>query len=292
MSPIQPKLIYRSCPLCGLDRLRVVFRESTYYFNTPLTMNIVQCCNCSMVYTNPRLAEENITYEKQDYITPEYVRFHTFIKGKVFRNALARLRFFRPPPAFLIDVGSGIGSFLVQVRKSGYNVLGIEPSRANVKYASEQSNLSIREGHFESLSLEGIRADILTMWDVLEHIAEPRKFIKSAKKVLKPGGIIVLRFPGETFQRIKSIFLRLIKGNNAVIYSPVIHLNFFSHKTIRRLLCEEGFEIIAICTTTSEGRENNGFFNIIRFIWSGMASLLAKLTGIYIDNIEVYARSL
>ncbi|MDD5432293.1 MAG: class I SAM-dependent methyltransferase [Candidatus Omnitrophica bacterium] len=243
-----------------------------------------------MVYTNPRIASDNLTYENRDSLVFEELNSYAAAKNEVFQLAINRLFKFFPPPAFLIDVGCGSGVFLEIANKCGYKVLGVESSKVDVKYIEERFNFSVLESRFESLNTVGLSADIVTMWDVIEHVSNPRDFIRKANMILNENGVLAMRFPGATFHRIKSVFLKLFRQGKGNVYSPVIHLNFFSPVTIRKMLSEESFDIIETYTTTPEGLGSKGLLRIMRITWGKIAYFIARLTGIYLDNIEVYAR--
>ena len=166
-----------------------------------------------------------------------------------------------------------------------------EPPRpVDAAHARDILGLTVHESLFEEANLEPESFDAVTMWDVIEHVANPRGIVQRAAEVLRPGGWIVLRMPGATFHRVKARILGLWAGRRAVIYSPVIHLSFFSGRTARRLLREEGFEDIHVRLTPCEWNSSTWVANMIRATWRAGAGLFGRLTGIHLDNLEVYAR--
>ncbi|MDP7034605.1 MAG: class I SAM-dependent methyltransferase [Planctomycetota bacterium] len=278
------------CPLCTSDDFDPIHTEETTYFEQPISLRIVRCRKCQMVYTNPRLAEVNMAYEERETLDPQYIEHHMKTKQPVFTQALHRLQSLCPAPARVIDIGCGVGGFLSVARKAGYDVVGIEPSPVDAQHAREELDLIVHDTLFEKAELEANSFDMVTLWDVIEHVENPRGIVRRSAEVLRPGGWVVMRMPGATFHRFKARILGLWAGPSAVVYSPVIHLSFFSSQTIRRLLTEEGFDRIQVRLTPCEWNSSTWIANLLRASWHAGASILARLTGIHLDNLEVYAR--
>jgi 2-polyprenyl-3-methyl-5-hydroxy-6-metoxy-1,4-benzoquinol methylase len=241
-----------------------------------------------MVYTNPRLADVNLAYEKRDVLNLDELRRYVMVKGPVFAKALERLSKFRKPPATLFDVGCGSGSFMVRAREFGYEVTGIEPSDVDVQYAVNTLGLNVTKGHFEEADISSLSFDIVTMWDVIEHVSDPRTMIRRAREMLRMGGVLALRIPCSTFHSVKAFFRGLFRGRQALVYGPVYHLSFFSPATIRRMLIEEGFGNVDIQLTTPEFH-GGVLTRLVRKAWHTIALVSQAVAGAYLDNLEVYA---
>ncbi len=90
----------------------------------------------------------------------------------------------------LLEIGCGEGILLNELKKSGFNVLGIDPSMGAVKRAI-QKNINVREGYFDENSFDE-KFDAIILSHVLEHIEDPEKFILTVKKNIKPEGYLFL----------------------------------------------------------------------------------------------------
>ena len=93
-----------------------------------------------------------------------------------------------------LDVGCGTGEFLNACKKSGYKTEGIEPSVIARKQARENYNLSVSE-KTDLSQYSDLKFDTISMWHVLEHVANLNETINHCKRILKPGGKIFIAVP-------------------------------------------------------------------------------------------------
>ena len=92
----------------------------------------------------------------------------------------------------LLDVGCGVGVFLEIARQKGWDVFGVEPSAVAVKHAREKISAPIYHGEFKTFQMKN-HMDIVTIFDVLRTISDPRTFIDKAYEILVQGGWLVIR---------------------------------------------------------------------------------------------------
>ena len=112
-----------------------------------------------------------------------------------------------PGRGSVLDVGCASGAFLRMMRESGWRVTGVEPSLAQSRRAVETLGTSadIQQCVLQEASLQG-GFDLVTMWDVLEHVTSPKEFLGLAAAQLRSGGHLVLNVP-----RIDSMAARLLE---------------------------------------------------------------------------------
>jgi 2-polyprenyl-6-hydroxyphenyl methylase/3-demethylubiquinone-9 3-methyltransferase len=125
-----------------------------------------------------------------------------------------------PPLAGLeiLDIGCGAGLFAEPLARLGGNVLGIDPAPASIgvarRHAEETgATLAYRVATVEELAAEPKRFDIVTAMEVVEHVAEPAKFVALAASLLKPGGL----FLSSTLNRTLKSFALAIVGAEYVL---------------------------------------------------------------------------
>ena len=141
----------------------------------------------------------------------------------------------------LLDVGAGWGHFVFAGRQTAFQAEGIEPSERNVAFARQHLGVPVTHGSF--LDMTAVDAfDVVTMWDVLEHINEPFAFVQQAYRVLKPGGIVVIKVPDASsgIARFFGKFWHNI-GHE--------HVNLFGKHTLPLLLERCGFRACKIIVT-------------------------------------------
>lgn len=196
---------------------------------------IVKCRQCGLVYANPRDNGSEVLDKYTKVEDPLYVEER---QGRVitFGKHLRPLHRFIGPPAgrTLLDIGAHIGVFVEVARRAGWQATGIEPSHWSVEMA-RKSGTELIEGTLASANLPDNHFDVVTLWDVIEHLSDPRAELAHVFRVLKPGGWVVIHT-----MNIESPFARLM-GNKWPWFMEM-HLYYFSRRTLRCLLEKTRFQ--------------------------------------------------
>lgn len=138
----------------------------------------------------------------------------------------------------LLDVGCASGLFLLRAAASGWSVAGVEPCETLAREAG--SRLEGRGAiHCATLETAGLKPgfDAVTMWDVLEHVPEPRAFLGSAARLLRPGGKLFLNVPD-----LDSLPARLLGARWPLLLAE--HLNYFTRPSLRLLGESAGLKLV------------------------------------------------
>ncbi|HZD10055.1 MAG TPA: class I SAM-dependent methyltransferase [Candidatus Binatia bacterium] len=241
---------YVNCSLCGRDDWQVRFPEtlngsdaldlgafrctSSSYGQHP---QIVQCRSCGYVYANPRwvsseLFEAYVAVQDETYVRERAGRELTF------RRHLQSLHRFTGAPEGrrLLDVGAYIGVFVEVASAAGWRACGVEPSQWAVSVA-QRRGLPVVQGTLESLGAEQGTLDVVTMWDVIEHVDDPPAELAQAYRLLKPGGVIAVHT-----MDVESLFARLMGRRWPWLMD--MHIHYFSPRTLSQMLQKEGFEVL------------------------------------------------
>lgn len=136
----------------------------------------------------------------------------------------------------LLEIGSAYGYFL-EVAKKNFKTCGIDVNKDVTKVSKKNSGAKVFTGDFLKTSV-GKDYDVICMFDVIEHLKNPQKFIEKIYKILKPGGILMI----ETGD-IDGYLPKLQKDNWRLI-KPPFHLQYFSKKTLSKLLLRHNFIIL------------------------------------------------
>lgn len=242
---------YARCNLCDADDATVRYPSTLDTSPSPGSwqafacthsgygrhQTIVQCRRCGLVYTNPRseLQELQDTYEAVE--DPLYVEER---EGRVltFERHLRPLEAITGPPDGrpLLDVGCYTGVFVEIAARHGWDAWGLEPSFWAVEQAQSRG-LQIVQGTLEATSLEPESFDVVTLWDVIEHLGDPCHSLQRVRRLLKPGGLVVIH----TID-IESLFARLMGARWPWLME--MHLYYFSRRTLRAMLARCGFHVI------------------------------------------------
>ena len=199
---------------------------------------IVQCQRCGLVYTDPRPQGHDIVETYQAVEDPLYLEER---EGRVltFEHHLKPLERLTGPPDGrpLLDVGCYTGIFVEIAARHGWEAWGVEPSRWAVEQAHAQG-LHVVQGTLETVSLPEAYFDVVTMWDVIEHVTDPRGTIQRAYGLLRPGGLLVVH----TID-IDSLFARLMGARWPWLME--MHVYYFSRRTLRAMLEQCSFHVLS-----------------------------------------------
>jgi SAM-dependent methyltransferase len=220
-----------SCPLCEASKGTPIHRESSF--------QMVRCPSCQFIYLNPRPTNEALFHFYQDYLPEEASSIESWQKmmQPVFKRAVHLLQKYKGKGR-LLDVGAGFGFFLSEMKSRGWEVVGVEISQKAIEYARDVLEVIIQRGPLGTIGFPGNHFDVVTAFYVIEHLPDPMAFLEECHRVLKPGGLLMLRYPHTT--PIKSL-LRLLGIENR-FYDLPAHLSDFSPEMIQRCLEKVGFE--------------------------------------------------
>jgi SAM-dependent methyltransferase len=189
----------------------------------------------------------------------------------------------------VLDIGCGYGFFLQEMKSRGWKVDGIEISQTGREYAVNQWGIEVFSEPTALLQLPENSFDVVTLFYVIEHVPDPLDLMKAVKRVLKPRGFVLMRWPHTTpVVRLLGPFSRKLD-----LYQTPYHLYDFSPMTIERLLRQAGFKSIETliaghtCPSGRGGRWSSkvfGNFGEFLFCLSGGKILLpgvSKMTLAY-----------
>jgi SAM-dependent methyltransferase len=159
----------------------------------------------------------------------------------------------------LLDVGTGCGFFLEAAKRRGWEVEGIEPSTESVEVARRQSDANVFHGTLQDYKGKD-QFDVITLINILEYSALPWREIDQARQLLRPGGLVYLRFiNGSLHSKIYRFGIKYGLSNRITKFL-VFHYYSFTPKFIRRLLADGGFDEIRILNSPlTEGDPNDLF---------------------------------
>jgi len=240
-------MIKVNCNLCGSDNYSV-FYPSTIRNSQPrvedyistnnqygIYNTIVVCNCCGLKYVNPR--DEGIKDLYKSVVDNAYLeswneRAYTFTKHMKVLS-----KYYKEGKS-LLDVGCYAGIFLSEAKKAGYAAAGLDPSLWAVVFAREKTCADVRQGGWDEVFFPEESFDIVTMWDVIEHLEDPSACLNQAYRWLKKNGIIAL-----TTHDIASPFARFM--GKRYLWLMRFHLYHFEPKTLSAMLFKNNFQPIA-----------------------------------------------
>jgi SAM-dependent methyltransferase len=240
----------------------------------PGLFRFVTCPHCGLTFQNPRVSLDRI----REYYDDEYIAHRKTDWGmlaKAFDRAMRRLDAAKDrivsryaaldPQSAVLDVGCGVGSFLERVRQHyGSAVAGVD-----FKDLSPHPSMRGTEFHcglFYEAALADCRFDVVTMWHFLEHDYDPLRSLRTAHRVLKPGGVLVVEVP-----RLDSTTFRLFGNRWPGLQAPQ-HTVLLDRRHLLGFVERAGFEVVDYLPY--------GAFPAYFYLFTGAAFLLLRGRGL------------
>jgi 2-polyprenyl-3-methyl-5-hydroxy-6-metoxy-1,4-benzoquinol methylase len=236
---------YRSCPNCGRDDFTVIFDsnmgendlqkgiKTVYMLWGEVHGRHVKCKNCHLIYVNPieKTSKINGDYSKMGNTDAPIIREPRLSATESQVGLIKRYG----NGTHLLDIGCGEGFFLLNASKAGYTTKGVELSQDAAAYARKEFSLDVEGKSFEEMQLPENYFDVVTMWQVLEHLPYPLATIKEVHRILKPGGLLATSTPD-----IESIPAKIFRRKWWNLRR--LHINQFTAKTLTDMLNHAGFK--------------------------------------------------
>ncbi|MBI5208011.1 MAG: class I SAM-dependent methyltransferase [Candidatus Firestonebacteria bacterium] len=231
-------IIEKQCLLCGSFNDSPSINEPHYVF----------CRTCGLIYTSPRYCNEKLR-EMADYwackhhLSLEKIEadFSEFTEKLVYFPRMQYISMFRKNNRIL-DIGCATGGWLDYLKKTGWDAFGLEISEKNAEFGIKEKKLNISVGTLKETSYPTEYFDVITLWEVIEHIADPIENIQKAYQLLRKGGLLALSTPNY------NSLARFILRDKWSSMDPVSHLRLFMPGTVKYMLTKSGFKNIRIKT--------------------------------------------
>lgn len=238
---------HSACPLCSSERI-TLYLKCTDHLVSKEKFDLFKCSACGFVFTREYPDEHSIGkyYESDDYIShddnaKEFInRLYLLARNLMLlrkRKIIEKATGLRK--GNILDIGCGTGYFAGTMKKSGWDVIGIEPNRKARDYGSKRFGIDVLSP--EQISgLPGQSFDCITMWHVMEHLHDPFKYSVEITRLLKPGGIIIAALPNSSSSDAE------FYGRFWAAYDCPRHLWHFNPSTFKIFWEKKGYEIINI----------------------------------------------
>jgi SAM-dependent methyltransferase len=218
------------CPICEKSEGEPLYLERSF--------QMVRCPSCQFIFLNPRPTRNSLFHFYQQYLPEEKPSVESWerMMRPIFHRAAKLLQQYKREGRVL-DVGAGFGFFLVEMKKRGWDIMGVEISQKGMDYAKDVLGLTLHPGPLEKVNFSSNYFDAVTGFYVIEHLPDPMSFLKECHRILKPGGLLLLRYPHTT--PIKNLLKHFGMKNH--LYDLPAHLSDFSPGMIQQCLERIGF---------------------------------------------------
>lgn len=264
------------CPVCKSSEKQFKF--------TKFGFDLYQCIECSTGFFSQVPVNTNDIYSasytlgdaKQAYLNNKDYRKIRFALERVqlIENHLSGTIQGRN----ILDVGCGTGWFLEVAKENGANCYGVELGKDLANYTSE--NLGIKVWNCDLGQVKtNTGFDVITMFDLIEHVENPYLLIEGAKRLLNEDGFIVIFTP-----QFDSLGIQMMKENSNLIM-PAEHLSYFTEKSVEKLAELSEMKVIYYATKGIDLGDLKSFYEFKKD--SKMADSCASLYNIvqpFIDS--------
>jgi 2-polyprenyl-3-methyl-5-hydroxy-6-metoxy-1,4-benzoquinol methylase len=273
LNPVPAAEMHASCPVCKGTSFRHLWDVNGY--------RIVRCNACALVFVQNQVSAEELAMhyegpqdETYDDRNADCLNYYYTKLGDMIRS-----RF--PYPGTILDVGCSQGWFLDVMQ--GWECHGNEIVLPDAEAARERYGERIVSGSFEDYPLREDYFDVITLQDVFDHFREPMAALEKCRRMLKPGGLIVVKV-----HNISCLYAKLT-GRDFYAVIPPSHLFYYDGQTLARTLETAGLRVAeskfighlltvkTVFWRLSKGNVNSLAYRICRF-----------LDGSFLGNLKIH----
>jgi len=273
------------CPTCGSTEETLELEKDH--------MRIVRCRQCDLVFVNPTFDETHYTQvyasqAYQDIVRDLGINSHEYRVNRFGTERVQIMNEHLQPangraPRYL-DVGCSTGFVVEAARDKGWEATGIDLNPSAIEFGRTRG-LDLRTVALEDAGFAPGSFDAVSLFDVLEHLLDPRRTLRACAELIAPGGILFLYVPN--FDSAS----RLLMGANAHFIWPTHHLNYYTPTTIRDLMLRHGLTPELIVT---EGLDIEDYIWYRREVLNRDADGLAEISDViqFLANAGCYGKNL
>ena len=238
----------RSCPVCeSTNELEIFIKEGGRY---------VKCQDCNMIYLNPVFTNVAIEkyYNENHSLQSEVVESDTDnFYVNIYNAGLDDIQEIFSSLSNILDIGCSSGTFLDLAKKRKLDTFGIELNKTEYIFSKEKGH-KVYNDLLENINFEE-NFDLITLWDVFEHLIDGEFYLNEMKKNLTNNGLIFLQIPSSD-----SLAAKILR-EHCNMYDGLEHVNLYGVETIKILAEKCGFEVLSLKTVISEIGVINNYLN-------------------------------
>jgi 2-polyprenyl-3-methyl-5-hydroxy-6-metoxy-1,4-benzoquinol methylase len=267
------------CKICGQEGAIKKFPFSHY--------SVYSCVNCGFrwLYPQPSDAELAGIYSDQYFLDEGDVKITEKVNKlkRATANAYLEQLVKENPPSQaqlnLLEIGCGMGDFLLEAQLRGFKVSGLEVTDHLVQFANRRLGTdSVQKGFLETSKYEAGTFDVIAFFDVIEHVRDPFVFMKQVNCLLKKSGKVFIVTPS-----LDSWSAKLL-GNHWMEYK-VEHLSYFNKKAMTLLLGKSGFHNIRFHSNYKVLNYDYINRHFVRFPVKGISPVLKMIRNLIPDKL-------
>lgn len=243
-SAIDKRVQFDSCPVC--DGSAWTF---TRHLDEAKNFNLFRCETCGHIMQNPVPTDEQLAavYSEAYSVHNPAWKEPGWPLWKILRNwtTARRISYLKRYGigTEMLEVGAGAGDFMVAAHKCGWDVKAVEYSAKMCDAIRSEFGFDIRCGELTEGLWPRESFDLVTLWNVIEHLQHPLGDLKIAASYLRPGGRVLLNIPTDQVAYHGKWF-----EHHWALLLPPEHINFFNRESLSKLCEKAGLRLIAYKT--------------------------------------------
>jgi 2-polyprenyl-6-hydroxyphenyl methylase/3-demethylubiquinone-9 3-methyltransferase len=231
-------LLHRPCPACTEDKPKHDFQKDGFDF--------AKCQSCGCVYILPVPSPELLEWYYDKSLAIKY--FYDYIllpslpqRRNIFADRVAKISPYVKPGGSILEIGSSVGMFVEAAKDAGFKMEGVEPNSELAASTAQTYDVPVSNCFFEDYQSQR-RFDAVVIWEVIEHIIEPKPILQKIHGILNSDGVVAMTLPN-----FAGIEYGICGERNEMVEGPG-HINYFTPQTITHLLQSSGFEMVTLST--------------------------------------------
>lgn len=234
------------CNICGSSEQDILYEIPDYLLDRDgISTTLVKCPQCGLIFQNPRptIEEMDIHYPPEydsylpaseqiqgSWLMSKAINYGIYKRCKVVREQVRE--------GDILDIGCATGEFLRGMSNyPGWKAYGVEPNHYAANLARQRYGLEVFNGTLEKAAYPNDSFDVVTLWDVFEHLHDPTGTLVEIHRILKTNGVVIVRVPN-AYSWDARWFGRYWAGLDAPR-----HLYVFEPMTLSRIFTMAGFEV-------------------------------------------------
>jgi 2-polyprenyl-3-methyl-5-hydroxy-6-metoxy-1,4-benzoquinol methylase len=273
-----------TCNVCGADDYTIVFPKGYAQVH-----QIVRCNKCSLMYANPQELIDCDAFEEYDkkaqsdefqqYFNKQHVQLPDNLR------VLEALNGMFPQRGRLLEIGSYLGIFSDRIRSAGWDVTGLEPFHTVAEYSRKTYGLNVVEKLLPEAQFADANFDVVIMLHVIEHLPNPAEYVREIRRILRPGGMLVVETP-----RFDSLMFKVMGRRERSLSNCDGHIYFFTVPSLSALLERNGFEVERVDLVGRTLTADRLLYNIgVMSRSAGVQKMLGRAgTAVGLDKLKLH----
>lgn len=236
----------RSCPVCSQNQETFIFYKNGGRY--------VKCKSCSMLYLNPVFKDCELTkyYATNTTVQAQAHESESDFYRKIYTQGLLEIEQFTNVDT-LLDIGCSSGFFLDCARERGWTTYGLELNTTEAKIARQKQHC-IATSSLEQYQTQQ-KFNAICLWDVFEHIKNPKAMLNRLKQFLTPNGVLFIQVPNA-----QALAARIMR-EECNMFDGIEHVNLYNPSTLKRVLEQEDFHLQNLQTIIDELAVTQNYLN-------------------------------